>query len=284
VYRCESGAGRFYLRVSRPEVRSLELVAGAVDWQRHLHEREAPVAEPVPSAEGHLIEVVSERGLPFFATVTREVHGDRIDWTNLSQIAAWATAIGRVHEASEDYEPSTVFTSAGIVEGRLPALPHQWEQIASAVKGDPLLQRHFDLGSRWMRQQSAPTLITHADVRPGNALIADRGVTMIDFDEPAIAWPAYDLARMILDDDGTLPLNAAAHLAAMLDGYRIGRPHVAIAPEEVWHFLSIRALLMYAWSLEDGDTDPDWLGRLRTVLEQHVDARGSPNLPGRRIV
>ena len=123
-----------------------------------------------------------------------------------------------------------------------------------------------------MRQESEPTLVTHADARPGNALISDRGVTMIDFDEPTIAWPAYDLARMILDDDATLPPEAAAHLTAILNGYRIGRPQVAIAPEEVWHFLSIRALLMYAWSLEDDETDAAWLERLRIVLEQSVDS------------
>jgi Ser/Thr protein kinase RdoA (MazF antagonist) len=281
VYRCESGAGRFYLRITRPEARSLELVAAAIDWQRYLHERGAAVAEPVPSADGHLVEVVSESGQALLATMTREVQGDRIDFTNFSQIAAWATAIGRIHEASGDYRPSTVVTSAGIVEGKLPALPHQWEQIASGVTDDPLLRLHFELGSGWMRQQPAPTLVTHADVRPGNALISDRGVTIIDFDEPAIAWPAYDLARMMLDDDGTLPPNAEAHLAALLNGYRIARPDAAIGPEEVWHFLSIRALLMYAWSLEDGDTDTGWLTRLRQVLEQRQPAPSSGRLTTR---
>ncbi|MGE5833432.1 MAG: phosphotransferase enzyme family protein [Acidobacteriota bacterium] len=281
VYRFETAAGRFFLRVTRPGARPLELAAAAIDWQRYLHERGAPVAEPVPSADGHLIEVISESGRPFFAAVTREVQGDRIDFTNLSQIAAWAMAIGRIHEASGDYKASTVFTSAGTVEGKLPALPHQWEQIASVVTDDPLLRLHFELGSRWMRQQSAPTLVTHADVRPGNALISDRGATIIDFDVPAIAWPAYDLARMMLDDDGTLATNAEAHLAALLDGYRIARPDAAIGPEEVWHFLSIRAVLMSAWSLEDGDTDTGWLTRLRKVLAQRQPAPSSGRLTTR---
>jgi Ser/Thr protein kinase RdoA (MazF antagonist) len=268
VHRCETGAGRFYLRVTRPGSRSLELVAAAVDWQRYLHERAAPVAEPVPSADGHLIEVVSESGQPVFATVTREVQGNRIDFTNLLQITAWATAIGRIHGASSLYTPSPVSTSAGIVVGKLPSLSHQWQQIASTVADDPLLKSHFDFGSRWMDQQSEPTLVTHADVRPGNALISDRGVTMIDFEEPAIAWPAYDLARMMLDDDGTPAANAEAHLAAILNGYRIGRPGAAMWPEDVWHFLNIRVLLMYAWSIEDGDTDTGWMTRLRSLLEQ----------------
>lgn len=273
VYRCETGAGRFYLRITGPGARSLELVAAAIDWQRHLHEHGAPVAEPVPSADGHLIEVVSESGQPLFATVTREVQGNRIDFTNPPQITAWATAIGRIHDASSHYTPSPVFTSAGISEGKLPVLPRQWKHIASAVADDALLKSHFDSGSRWMGQQSGPTLVTHADVRPGNALISERGVTMIDFDEPAIAWPAYDVARMMLDDDGTLAPNAAPHLAAILDGYRIGRPDAAIWPDEVWNFLNIRVLLMYAWSIEDGDTDAGWLTRLRSVLGQRQPFR-----------
>ena len=68
VYRFEAGTDRFYLRVIKPEVRPLELVAGAVDWQRHLHQRNAPVAEPLASADGHVLEVVSEDGLRRLAT------------------------------------------------------------------------------------------------------------------------------------------------------------------------------------------------------------------------
>jgi Ser/Thr protein kinase RdoA (MazF antagonist) len=268
VYRFESGAGRFYLRLPTPEVRPPELVAAAVDWHRHLHTAGAPVAEPVSSANGFWVEVISDDRTTIFATVTREARGGHVEFTDLSGVAAWATALGHIHTASESYKPSSVSTSAGVVGGKLPTLLHLFEQLEPAVTSDPLLQLHYDRGVRWIRTQSDHTLVTHSDMRPGNALISDGRVTIIDFDEPTHAWPAYDLARMMLDDDASLPSTPAQHLTAILGGYRGARPDATISAEEVWHFLGIRALLMYVWSIDDHTADVGWRARLRTVLER----------------
>src|SRR5262245_49197106 len=123
VYRFESSAGRSYMRLTASDVRPLDLVAGAIDWHRHLWQAGAPVAEPVPSANGFWIEVIAGDTMPIFATVTREVRGEHVNFSSLADMAAWADAIGRIHAASEGYEPSSVSTSAGGVEGRLPTLP-----------------------------------------------------------------------------------------------------------------------------------------------------------------
>ena len=267
VYRFESSAGRSYMRMSASDVRSLDLVAGAVDWHRYLHQSGAPVAEPVASAHGFWVEVLAGDPMPIFATVTREVQGKHVDFSSLADIAAWADAIGRIHAVSEGYKPSSVSTSAGIVEGRLPTLLDLLTQLSPAVRDDPLLQAHYDRGIGWLREQFDRPLVTHADVRPGNALIGETSVTMIDFDEPTHAWPAYDLARMMMDDEARLPPSAAEHVTAILDGYRRARPQITISVEEISQFLSIRALLMYVWSLDDATTDTAWRDRLRTVLE-----------------
>jgi Ser/Thr protein kinase RdoA (MazF antagonist) len=267
VYRFESGAGRFYLRVSAHGVHPLELVAAAVGWHRYLHDAGAPVAEPVRSADGFWVEVIAGTRMPTVATVTREARGAHVHFSNPSEVAAWGDAIGRIHAVSEDYQTSSVSTRAGIVEGTLPALLQLFEQIEPAVTGDPLLQLHYDRGLQWIRTQPRRTVVTHSDVRPGNALISDSRVTMIDFDEPTHAWPAYDLGRMMMDDEARLPANPAQHLNTILDGYRRARPQITIAAEDVWQFLRIRALLMYVWSQDDATTDAAWRERLRAVLE-----------------
>jgi Ser/Thr protein kinase RdoA (MazF antagonist) len=274
VYRFESSAGRSYMRLTASDVRPLDLVAGAMDWHRHLRGAGAPVAEPVTSANGFWIEVIAGDPMPIFATVTREVPGEHVDFSSLFDIAAWADAIGRIHAASEGYKPSSISTSAGIVEGKLPTLVDLLKQVEPAVRDDPLLQAHYDSGAGWLREQFDRTLVTHADVRPGNALIRETGVTMIDFDEPTHAWPAYDLARMMMDDEARLPSIPAQHLMTILDGYRRARPFITISAEDVWRFLSIRALLMYVWSQDDATTDAAWRDRLRIVLEHPNPDRG----------
>ena len=205
--------------------------------------------------------------MPIFATVTREVQGEHVDFSSLADIAAWADAIGRIHAASESYKPSSVSTSAGVVEGRLPTLLDLLKQVEPAVRDDPLLQARYDRGVGWLREQFDRMLVTHADVRPGNAVIRETGVTMIDFDEPTHAWAGYDLARMMMDDEARLPSIPVEHLMAILDGYRRARPQIPISGEEVSQFLSIRALLMYVWSLDDATTDAAWRDRLRAVLQ-----------------
>jgi Ser/Thr protein kinase RdoA (MazF antagonist) len=60
----------------------------------------------------------------------------------------------------------------------------------------------------------------------------------------------------------------------ILDGYRRARPFITISAEDVWRFLSIRALLMYVWSQDDATTDAAWRDRLRIVLEHPNPDRG----------
>ena len=39
--------------------------------------------------------------MPIFATVTREVQGEHVDFSSLADIAVWADAIGRIHAVSD---------------------------------------------------------------------------------------------------------------------------------------------------------------------------------------
>jgi Ser/Thr protein kinase RdoA (MazF antagonist) len=267
VGRFQSDAGAFYLRVTTRAARSLSLLAGALDWQRHLFMSGAPVAEPVPSAEGFWIETASSGSTTCVATATRAVPGRAVDFGNLTEIAAWAEAVGRVHDASERYTPSPVSTTTRTVNGELPTLVDLWKQIESIAAIDPVLVERYAQGSQYLAGMSEQTLITHADVRPENAVVSDGRVVLLDFDEPTVAWAPYDLARMMLDDDARPPRDSVRHLSAIRDGYQRGRPAAPVLDDAVEQFLNIRVLLMYAWSLQDpsGSTET-WLPQLRSLL------------------
>jgi Ser/Thr protein kinase RdoA (MazF antagonist) len=268
VGRFQSDTGTLYVRVTNTSVRSLRLVAGALDWQRHLFNAGAPVAEPVASSHGFWIETSAAEPATVIATATRALPGRPVDFANLREIEAWAEAVGRVHAASEDYRASPVSTSAGTIPGELPALVDLWKQIGPVVATEPsLVRERYAQGSAYLAGRTEPTLLTHGDARPGNAVISDGRVMLLDFDEPTIAWAPYDLGRMLLDDNAHPAADPDRHLRAIRDGYRRGRPSSPIVENDLDQLFRIRVLLMYCWSLEDGahSTEP-WLKQLRSLL------------------
>ena len=267
IYQCDSPAGPLFLRLTTSALHTVASVASALDWQRHVHGVGAPVAEPVISGNGFWIESASTGPVTLLVTATRAVPGRPVDFHNLGEIEAWAGAVGAVHAASAAFTPSPISTSEGTVAGRLPTLLELWKAIKPIADGDPLLRSRYMQGSDWLARLGEPYVVTHGDVRPANALFADGCVVLLDFDEPTWAWEAYDLARMLLDDDAGQPTDPALHRSAVLNGYRKARPAISVSTETLDQFLQIRSLLMYCWSLEDpARAGPVWLERLRSQL------------------
>ena len=267
IYRCDSPAGPLFLRLTTSASHTVASVAGALDWQRHVHDVGAPVAEPVTSRAGCWIESASTGPVTLLGTATRAVPGRPVGFHNSSDVEAWAETVGAVHAASASFTRSPISTSEGTVAGRLPTLLELWKAIKPTADGDPWLRSRYMQGSDWLARLGEPYLVTHGDVRPANALFADGRVVLLDFDEPTWAWEAYDLARMLLDDDAGQPRDPALHRSAVLNGYRKARPAISVSTETLDQFLQIRSLLMYCWSLEDPvGASPVWLERLRSQL------------------
>jgi Ser/Thr protein kinase RdoA (MazF antagonist) len=218
VYQCESAVGPLYLRLTTSPTSTLPLIGGSLDWQRHVHRAGAPVAEPVVSRAGFWIESTSSGSVTLYATAVRGVPGRPVGFHNFTEVEAWAETVGAVHAASASFAPSPISTSEGTVAGRLPTLLEFWKAIEPIADGDPLLRSRYMQGSDWLARLGEPRLVTHGDVRPANALFDHGRVVLLDFDEPTWAWEAYDLARMMLDDDAGQPEDAALHRSALLNG------------------------------------------------------------------
>jgi Ser/Thr protein kinase RdoA (MazF antagonist) len=264
VFRCTSPGGPLYIRVTTSAVRRPSLIAGAVDWHRQLHAAGAPVVEPLVSLNGCWIEA---SGGTTFATATRAARGRPVEFGSRAEVSSWAEAVARVHTASEGYVPAPVSTSRGPMDGELPALLDLWREIEPVVTSDPALREQYTARSLDLARCSEPLSITHGDVRPENAVISDGRVILIDFDEPTRAWAAYDLARMMLDDDACPPADRDRHRSAILDGYRRARPRAAIEDSDIERFLGIRILLMYGWSvLDPAGVTEKWLRQLRSLF------------------
>ena len=74
--------------------------------------------------------------------------------------------------------------------------------------------------ARLERQPDVYSMI-HADMHPGNVLVDGDGLTIIDFDDAAWGWHAYDIAVALVHQHGPA---LEAFQRAYVAGYRSVRP------------------------------------------------------------
>jgi Ser/Thr protein kinase RdoA (MazF antagonist) len=260
VYRLESGR---YLRLVHSSLRDAPLVAAGVDWARWLEANGVSVSVALESSGGCLIERIGD----WLATVWRGVGGKPLsDAITDSQLEAWGAAAGLMHKASVGFEPRAVLTSSGAVLPQRFSLRVFWRNIEPVVRKDAELLEVYRRLTSWLEGLPETEQLTcHGDFRPANAIWDGEKVWIIDFDEPVLAWPEYDLARaMSRDKDGPFA-NLSTNLEVFKRGYE---RHQTLNLERLQTFIQLHALLSLSWSL--GDASWGWSHDLRRLALEGI--------------
>ena len=288
VYKFSSQGEVRFLRLVHHELRDHEFLAAGLDFLNHAWLAGAFVCQPLLSSRGCFIEDVLQGDDVFLATVTAGIPGKTLGEASESnrlenavndteklllepaQVQAWGQALATLHAASETYKPVPVRLSSGMVQ--FPesfSLLQFWANVKAICSSDPDLQRvHTELGAWLETLPNSEMIVTHGDFRSGNAIWDGTRVTILDFDEPVLAWAEYDVARTVLQDECDPFPNLELHFKHFLEGYERVRalPHVQF---RIANFVRVRALLMLAWSLEDST----WANEVSVVLRQ-ISLRG----------
>lgn len=245
VYRLASGD---YLRLVDSSLRDATFIAAGVDWARWLAAHGASVSVALESMAGCLIECVGDWRATVWSGIGGRPLGDAI--TN-AQLEAWGAAAGLMHAASVSYQPRAVVTSSGAVMPQGFELRSFWQKIERNLQKDTeLLEVHQRL-TPWLEGlPEAELLICHGDFRPANVVWDGSKVWIIDFDEPVLAWPEYDVARAMSRDEAGPFLKLATHLEVFKRGY-VRTRGVCLNLSRVKTFIQLHALLSLSWSLED---------------------------------
>ena len=255
VYRFTSRGQTNYLRLVHRDLRDQEFLAAGISFARHLAQNGARVSVPLGSVRGHLIESIAQDGADFLAAVWNGIPGSALnDHVSPAVLEAWGESLALLHAASASYAPKPVQTSNGVVAPESFSLERFWKNIAGVVSKDPELRlAHARLGAWLETLPKDEMIVTHNDFRPGNSIWDGNHVWVVDFDEPALAWTEYDAARTMLRDEDALFQDRPDHLETFLTGYQRVRK---LEASRIKTFVHVRALLMYAWSLED----ESWVG------------------------
>jgi len=172
-------------------------------FSHYLAQNGVPVARPVLSERGNLIELVQDESrdgpLQWATTLSERAPGGHYDWRgdperNDAFTEAWGEVMGTMHALSRRY--------TGGAE-----LPDALDECDSFVRWchdafhDPQLDTRWTELRRWMEtvpRDTATFGVVHNDLHPENMLVADQcgalRITVIDFDCCVWHWYAADLA------------------------------------------------------------------------------------------
>jgi Ser/Thr protein kinase RdoA (MazF antagonist) len=261
----------YALRLHRPWYHTLDELISERDWIRALDGAGIAVQAPVRTRDGQeyasvTIPATGERrfaGLARWTTgrvlaeVLRETADTGPDTGDDTGAAArrfeqLGALTAQLHDQAAAWQPPARFTRHALdADGFMGSAPHWgpfWEHrgLSDAERRlmlDTRARLHAAL-ARLERQPAAYSMI-HADMHPGNILVDGDRLTVIDFDDAAWGWHAYDIAVALFYHQAGPAFDAFER--AYVAGYRSVRPLSEECLALLPMFRLVRGLAQIGW-------------------------------------
>jgi Ser/Thr protein kinase RdoA (MazF antagonist) len=253
----------YALRLHRPWYHTLDELISERAWIRALAEAGIAVQMPLRTRDGQeyasvTIPSTGEKrfaGLARWTTgrvlaaVLRETTDSAVAERHFARLGAVTASL---HDQAAAWRPPAAFTRHALDEnGFMGDTPHWgpfWDhQALSAAERRLMLGTRVRLHAALARLDRQPSVYSmiHADMHPGNVLVDGDRLTVIDFDDAAWGWHAYDIAvALVHQQDGP---NLAAFERAYLAGYSSVRPVSEQVLMSVPMFRLVRGLAQIGW-------------------------------------
>jgi Ser/Thr protein kinase RdoA (MazF antagonist) len=264
------------LRLHRPGYNSAAELEAERVWTAALREAGLEAPEPLPARGGRAFvpQRVEGTGEIRLVGVTRWIDGEVLDDflespDRTGERPLWFHRLGalvaRTHLQSEAWTPPPGFARTRLdadgLMGPAPRWGPFWDHAALTAEDRDLVIRARDvLHARLsaLPQDLAVFGMIHADLHPGNLLVRDGDLAIIDFDDAAFGWRVYDIAVALTHQQ------AAPDFAAVRDAFLAGYRQVRDLPEaeaaQLPLFLLVRSLVQLGWLHERPEIDPgEWL-------------------------
>ena len=283
---------RVILKATRPmPAEGVARIRARAAFGQYLYAGGAPVAEPLPSDGGALVEWANvDEGV--VAAVLYAMAPGRPPQVGDPRTAdrgllrRWGAAMGRMHALTRAYE------------GDVAALPTWEEEHAGFTQwsaDDPPVQ------AAWMAlrpalealPQSADRYgLVHNDLHAHNLLVEGERLTVIDFDVCARHWFTAEIATALFSVLWAAPAESQtavaeasrAFLGPFLEGYAAEAPLPPDWEVDLPLFLRYRERLLYivfshTWAGATGPWQRDWLERTRRRVLDDAPALYDPRNP-----
>ena len=252
------------LRVHREDYHTVNGIRSELAWMRAL-QAEAGVKTPqaIPGRDGEDIQTVSHPSLPRprNCVLFELIDGIEPPQDNLMPpFKQLGEVTARCHIHSQGWKRPEYFQRlCWDFEHSISVSPN-WGPWTSGPDLTPerrvLIQRAVDLMQRRLQAYGkGPDRygLIHADFRLANLLIHNGDTRVIDFDDSGIGWFLYDAATAVsfFEDRADVP----DLMEAWLEGYRRVRQLSAADVAELWTFIFLRRVILFAWMGSHAETD-----------------------------
>lgn len=241
IFRVESPSrGRFVLRMYKQSCNSENLLPELL-WLQALRQREIPVPEPVPTADGSLISEVSFEGTskPRHCTLLRWLPGSsKIATGALSSedLILAGSCIARLHRGCERYSVPKGLTFPYVwdwewVFGEEAPL---WNEGRNVYSGSELnvfrtVAERVQRDLQELGKDSNVFGVIHRDLHLNNFLFHEGEAYVIDFEACGWGYYLFDLSVTLSSLEG----HGSSLQAALIEGYQREFP----LPEGYWRYL-----------------------------------------------
>ena len=284
-----AGDGAVYvLRLHRPGYHTLAELESERVWIRALGASGIAVPTPVRAPDGRdYVQVfIAAHNAHRYAGLARWTEGQMLDEVlRDSSAVATGTAtveryfvqlgalIARMHNQACNWAVPADFQRHAVdAEGLLGDAPFWgpfWDHPGFTSEGRTLVLATRDVLRAVLARYGRSALIyslIHADLHPGNVLVDEDRLTVIDFDDAGFGWHQYDVAVALVKLHGKPHFEAAQ--TALLRGYRSQRALSERDESMIPVFLLIRHLATIGWIYQRPEHDgPHMKQAIRTACE-----------------
>ena len=247
VFRFRDAAGvENYLRLTHPSHRTRELLLGELEFVDYLATNGAPVAAPLRSKAGNLVETIVTPAGEFNAAVFRAVQGQPVKWgtdaENRQILFERGRTLGQIHRLSQSYRPAgsprfhwfhdDLFLNPwNHFPESEPAARREYQQVLLFLLSRPRTAENYGM--------------IHGDFGSHNTLRLDGKAVAFDFDECCFHWFLFDVAVAIWPAAGLPDKLRKAYLQVLLEGYSGEKDLNGDGPAEVGMFCRLAALCRF---------------------------------------
>lgn len=274
------------LRILPPQPdNSPPALASILAWQDYLAAQGAPVARPLRSATGQLLEFCNLPNGTYTLMATTKAHGvlaetlPLAEWTP-PRLYRLGQGVGQLHALARRYSPP---------EPALRRAP--WDESSNCFYQPPLTHPaqariNAERARVLAHVQALPRNpdsygMAHLDLHFANFFIdlTDDTITFFDFDDCGYGWYLMDTALLLFDSlvlyEGDDRATFAEHfLQAYLSGYVTAAPLAPFWIAQLPYFLKLAEISIYCMvaPIYDPQNDDPWLTRFMPGRQEWIEA------------
>lgn len=268
---------KYWLRFSKKDENSLDLIKAEMEFILYLNNSDYPFVRPIKSKKDRYIEVVKIGSEEYYAVVFSDAQGINLDIDVMteSQFEVWGKTLASLHNLSKNFKPKKyvrnnwkeILKFAGDI---LSDLPEEKEAI-----------NELSMVEKWLNSLSVTSDnygLIHYDFELDNIFFNEQlnKFNVIDFDSSMYHWYVMDIVCALGDLDELESSKAEMGLQYFLKGYcsirDIKDEDIKLLPK-FKRFSNLVSFTRLLRSLKDSDfsKEPDWLKELRPRLLRKCD-------------